>query len=300
MLRPDPEIVNRLERLELEARQIVEGMLAGRHRSPRHGFAVEFAQHRPYVPGDDLKHIDWKVYGRTERFHLKQYEQETNLVAWLLVDASESMAFRWQHRSKQETASLAAAALAYLVLGQSDSVGLMTLRGGTAADVLHPASQMLQLQEICRLLVQPLPSGPADFGRALEEAAARTGRRGVVFVFSDLLDEPAALHAGLQRLVFHKHEVIVFQILDAAELDFPFRDSTLFRGLEGQPEVLTDPLAVRDSYLAAMQRHLAAVRDICRQLAIDHLLLRTDAEIGRELAAYLLRRQSVRRGPPGA
>ena len=138
---PDPQVLARIDRLELEARQVVEGYLAGRHRSPRHGFAVEFAQHREYTPGDDIKHIDWKVYGRTERFHLKQYEQETNLVAWLLVDASESMAYGSGERTKYDLACSAAAAMAYLVLNQTDSVGLATLAGGVRT-FLRPSGQI--------------------------------------------------------------------------------------------------------------------------------------------------------------
>ena len=143
---PDPDVLSRIDRLELEARQVVEGYLAGRHRSPRHGFAVEFAQHREYAPGDDIKHIDWKVYGRTERFHLKQYEQETNLVAWLLVDASESMGYGSGPRTKYDVACGAAAAMAYLVLQQSDSVGLGTAAGGVRA-FLRPSGGMNQLRE---------------------------------------------------------------------------------------------------------------------------------------------------------
>src|SRR5882757_8816598 len=150
-LLPDRTVLTRIDRLELEARQVVEGYLAGRHRSPRHGFAVEFAQHREYVPGDDIKHIDWKVYGRTERFHLKQYEQETNLVAWLLVDASDSMKYASGNRSKYDLACGAAAALGFLVLQQADSIGLATLAGGIRA-FLRGSGGMSQLRETCRAL----------------------------------------------------------------------------------------------------------------------------------------------------
>lgn len=288
----DPQILARVDRLELEARQVVEGYLAGRHRSPRHGFAVEFAQHREYVPGDDIKHIDWKVYGRTERYHLKQYEQETNLVAWLVVDASESMAYGSGRRTKYELASVAAAALAHLILNQTDAVGLAVVADGVRA-FLRPSAQSGQLREVCRVLAHDPYPGPARLGPALHELAGRTGRRGLCFVFSDLLDDVPELLAGLHHLRFPKHEVVLFHTLDAAELDFPFRDLTLFRGLEGLPEVLTDPPGVRDGYLKALHDHLAALEAGCRGLEIDYVRLRTDADLGRDLAAYLRKRRGT-------
>ena len=285
----DPKVLARIDRLELEARQVVEGYLAWRHRSPRHGFAVEFAQHREYAPGDDIKHIDWKVYGRTERFHLKQYEQETNIVAWLLVDASESMGYASGQRSKYDTACVTAAAMAHLVLQQADSVALATTAGGVR-QLLRPSGQMNQLREAVRVLAAGPYPGPANLGRSLGEVAVRTGRRGIAFVFSDLLDDVPDILAGLQRLRYQKHEVVLFHVLDAAELDFPFRHTTLFKGLEELSEVLTDPLGVRESYLKALGDHVAAIEAGCRAKEIDYERLRTDADLGHDLAAYLQKR----------
>jgi uncharacterized protein (DUF58 family) len=287
---PDPAVLARIDRLELEARQVVEGYLAGRHRSPRHGFAVEFAQHREYAPGDDIRHIDWKVYGRTERFHLKQYEQETNLVAWLLVDASESMGYGSGPRTKYDVACVSAAAMAYLVLQQADTAGVATTAGGVR-DFLRPAGGMNQLREACRVLAGGPYPGPGNLGRVLDELAGRTGRRGIVFVFSDLLDDVPDILAGLQHLRYHRHEVVLFHVLDAAEIDFPFRHTTLFRGLEGLPEILTDPTGVRDSYLAALNQHVDAIQAGCRGMEIDYVRLRTDADLGHDLAAYLQKRR---------
>jgi uncharacterized protein (DUF58 family) len=287
---PDPTVLSRVDRLELEARQVVEGYLSGKHRSPRHGFAVEFAQHREYAPGDDIKHIDWKVYGRTERYHLKQYEQETNLVAWLFVDASESMAYGSGQRTKYDLACGAAAAMAYLVLNQTDSVGLATL-AGTPRAFLRPSGQITQLREACRAMTDGPYPGPAELGKVLNELAARTGRRGIAFVFSDLLDEVQDILAGLKHLRYQKHEVVLFHTLDAAELDFPFRHTTLFRGLEGLPEILTDPPGVRDSYLKALNNHIAEIETGCRAMEIDYVRLRTDVDLGHELAAYLQKRR---------
>jgi uncharacterized protein (DUF58 family) len=291
-----PEILARIDRLELDARQVVEGYLAGRHKSPRHGFAVEFAQHREYAPGDDIKHIDWKVYARTERYHLKQYEQETNLVAWMVVDASESMKVGTVRRAdgtvvtKYDAACTLAAALGYLISQQGDSLGyqlyadrLMNggrLGGGTG-----------KLRELVRQLADGPYPGASDTGAALSDMGGLFGRRGVVFVFSDLLDDLDPLVTGLRILRSQKHEVVVFQVLDAAELDFPFRQPTLFKGLEELPELSTDPLGVRDSYLTALNAHLTAVEAACRSLEIDYTRVRTDADLGLVLAGYLQKRR---------
>lgn len=285
----DPAVLSRIDRLELEARQFVEGYLAGKHRSPRQGFAVEFAQHREYAPGDDVKHIDWAVYARTKRYFLKQYEQETNLVLWLVVDASESMAYRSGARSKYDLACTAAACLAYLALQQADTTGLSLVASGVRA-FLKPSGQMNQLREACRALATgPFP-GPGGIARGLDELAGRTGRRGVVCVFSDLLDDVPDVMAALQHLRYHKHEVILFHTLDGAEVEFPFRQTTLFKGLEGLPELLTDPAGIRADYLRAFGAHVAAIEAGCRKLEIDLVRLRTDADLGHDLAAYLQKR----------
>jgi uncharacterized protein (DUF58 family) len=285
----DPAVLARIDRLELEARQFVEGYLAGKHRSPRHGFAVEFAQHREYAPGDDVKHIDWAVYARTKRYFLKQYEQETNLVAWLIIDASESMGYGSKERTKYDLACTAAAAMAYLVLQQADSVGASLVADGVRA-YLRPSGQMNQLREACRALAAGPFSGAGGIARGIDELAGRTGRRGIVFLFSDLLDDVPDILAGLQHLRYQKHEVVLFHTLDAAELDFPFRQTTLFKGLEGMPELLTDPAGIRESYLKSLHAHIAAIEAGCRRLEIDYVRLRTDADLGHDLAAYLQKR----------
>jgi uncharacterized protein (DUF58 family) len=290
-----PEILARIDRLELDARQVVEGYLAGRHRSPRHGFAVEFAQHREYAPGDDTRHIDWKVYARTERYQLKQYEQETNLVAWMVVDASESMAVGTvkgkdgQPRTKYDTACTLAAALSYLIVQQGDTIGYQVY-----ADRLKSGGRLgggsSKLRELIRWLADGPFGGVSDTGAALKDMGGLFGRRGVVFVFSDLLDDVPELVNGLRILRSQRHEVVVVQVLDAAEVDFPFRQPTLFRGLEGLPEILTDPLGVRDGYLKAFADHVAALENGCRGMEIDLVRLRTDADLGHDLTAYLQKR----------
>ncbi len=294
---PPPDLLARIDRLDLDARQVVEGYLAGRHRSPRHGFAVEFAQHREYAPGDDLRHLDWKVFARTERYHLKQYEQETNLVAWLLVDASESMRVGTVRRpdgsavAKFDVAATLAAALAHLVTGQADSVGLQIL-DATRRPGLKASGSTGRVRDVVRQLAGGPGQGTADVGKGLLDLGGSLGRRAVVFLFSDLLDDPAGLAAGLRVLRAHRHEAVVFQVLDAAELDFPFRHPTLFRGLEGEPELNTDPLSIRDGYLKAFGEHLAAVDEVCRVAGADVIRVRTDDDLGAVLATYLRKRSA--------
>lgn len=284
-----PEILARIDKLELDARQVVEGYLSGRHRSPRFGFAVEFAQHREYAPGDDIRHIDWKVYARTERYHLKQYEQETNLVGWLVIDASESMKVGTSN-TKYDVACTLAAALAYLMIQQADSIGFQMYAKNLKLG-LKPAGGPSRVREVVRGLVDGPFREVADTGRALQEMAGIFGRRGIVFLFSDLLDEPGELLAGLRGLKSQRHEVVVFQVLDSAEIDFPFRQPTLFQGLEELPELSTDPLTVRDSYLKAFAAHQAELESLCQSLQIDLVRVRTDEDIGLTLAMYLQKRR---------
>jgi len=291
-----PAILARIDRLELAAKRVVEGYLAGRHRSPRHGFAVEFAQHREYAPGDDTRHMDWKVFARTERYQLKQYEQETNLVAWMLLDGSESMAVGTVQdadgtvRTKFDTAATLAAALSYLIVNQADTVGLH-LYADVSRAVLKPAGGLGRVRELLRMCAGAPYPRPASTGQILRKLGNQLGRRGVVFLFSDLLDDVPELVNGLRILRSQKHDVVLFHVMDAAEIDFPFRQPTLFRGLEDLPEISTDPLSVRDSYLAGLNAHLAEIENACRIHGVDYTLVRTDDDIGLILAEYLQRRQ---------
>ena len=262
------------------------------HRSPQHGFSVEFAQHREYVPGDDIRHVDWKVYGRTERFFLKQYELETNLVLWLLVDGSESMRYASGDISKYDYACRAAASLAYLVSRQSDSIGLVTF-DAQIRSYLRPSSQPAHLKDVLRLLADGPSTEKSRIGTVLHEASERFARRGIVMIFSDLFDEPEQVLAGLKHLRYLRHEVVVFHVLDPAELDFPFRQATLFRGLEQLPELLTDPLSLRVSYLQELNKFLDEMKSGCRQHNIDYLRLSTDRDLGPVLADYLGRREGL-------
>ena len=285
----DADTLARMRTLELHARGTVEGWLSGMHRSPQHGFAVEFAQHREYSPGDDIRHIDWKVFARTERFYLKQYEQETNLVTWLLVDSSESMRYASGGVSKYDYACRIAASLGWLVLNQADSLGMLTW-DTQVRSFLKPSSASTQLRDLIAVLMDGPGGDKTGLDSVLREVGERLKRRGIVMIFSDLLDEIGNFAEGLRQLVWQGHEVIVFQILDPAELTFPFRDPTLFKGMEEWPEMLTDPLSIRESYLRELNAHLEAVETTCRESRTDFLRLRTDEDAGLRLAEYLNRR----------
>jgi uncharacterized protein (DUF58 family) len=285
----DPAVLARIHDLELRARTAVDGFLAGQHRSTQHGFAVEFAQHREYAPGDDLRHLDWKVYGRTERYYLKQYEQETDFAAWLLVDASQSMAFGSGPLNKYDYVATAAASLASLILQQRDSVGLAVF-DAQVRSVHSPSSQPPHLKEIVRALEGGTSAAPTKIGPVLHEIAGRLRRRGMVMLFSDLFDEIPAIISGLQHLRFDRHDVIVFHVLDAAERDFPY--PTLFRGLEIPLEMLTDPRGLRAGYLKELRGFQEELERGCRGLHIDFVLLRTDDDLGLVLARYLAHREA--------
>jgi uncharacterized protein (DUF58 family) len=285
----DPLTLAKVRSLELKARLIVEGYLSGMHKSPFHGFSVEFAQHREYVPGDDIKHIDWKVYGRTGRFYLKQYEEETNLVAWIFLDKSESMLYGSQGVTKYDYACMAAAALSYLVLGQSDSVGFVTF-DNEVQRFMRPSSQPSHLKEIINVMNAGAGREKSHIGSLFHDLAERITRRSIIFILSDMFDDVEPMIAGLKHLRHRRHEVVLWHILDGAELTFPFQETTLFRGLEQYPELLTDPRALRASYLEQINGFIQQVQRSCRDQNIDYVQLRTDTNLNVALSSYLAHR----------
>ncbi|HZT81985.1 MAG TPA: DUF58 domain-containing protein [Gemmataceae bacterium] len=285
----DPLALAKVRSLELQARLIVEGYLSGMHKSPYHGFSVEFAQHREYVPGDDIKHIDWKVYGRTGRFYLKQYEEETNLVCWLLLDTSESMRYGSGEVSKYDYACMAAASMAYLTLHQADSVGFVTF-DNQVRHFLKPSSQPSHLKEMVNLMNRGCGAEKTGLGPIFHDLAERIARRSILVLLSDLFEDVPSILKGLQHLRYKRHEVVVFHVLDRAELEFPFHEATLFRGLEQYPDLLTDPRALRDGYLEQVNGFVSELRHGCRGQNIDYVQLRTDQSLGVALSAYLAHR----------
>ena len=288
----DPQMLAKLQGLQLRARAIVEGYVSGAHRSPFHGFSIEFAEHREYAPGDDLRYLDWKVFGRTDKFYLKQFEEETNLICYLLLDASESMAYRSDAAavSKLEYARGAAAALSYLILNQQDSVGLVAFDDEIRA-LVRPAGSPSHLKELLQVMETPAGTRKTAAGPIFHDLAERFKKRGVVVILSDLFDNVDAILAGLKHFRHRRHEVIVMHVLDPAELDFPFQRATLFRGLEQLPKTLVDPRSIRKAYLREINDFIRQINKGCRQHQIDYVLMRTDQPMEVTLSTYLASRQ---------
>lgn len=291
----DPKTLTKIGRLDIIARLVVEGFVTGLHRSPYHGFSVEFAEHREYVPGDDIKHIDWKVYARSDRYYIKQYEEETNLTANLLVDGSESMRYRSDPElpSKLEYGCYVAASLAYLILRQRDSVGLVTFDEEVRKQV-PPSSNPAHRNLIIDGLMGIEPQHRTKLGPVLHLMAERVRRKGLVVIISDLLDDPAEILAGLRHFRHRRHEVIVFHVLDHAERTFPFKSMTRFRGLEGLGEVTCDPGALRQAYLEELEQYLGELRHGCRGDRIDYVPLDTSVPLDVALTSYLATRAGMK------
>lgn len=289
----DPRTLAKLQGLELRARTIVDGYVTGVHRSPYHGFSIEFAEHREYVPGDDLRHVDWKVYGKTDKIYLKQYEEETNLVSYVLLDISESMAFQGPDSalSKLDYARCIAAAVTYLVLQQQDSVGLATF-DREVRNLVRPSSHPSHLKQILHVMEEVESIKKTATGPIFHDLAERLKKRGLVLILSDLFDDVPAMLTGLKHFKHRRHDVAVFHILDAAEVDFPFQRTTLFKGLEELPDVLTDPRSLRKAYLAEFHKFQQAVERGCRAQNIDYVLMRTDQPLDVALSSYLAARMA--------
>jgi uncharacterized protein (DUF58 family) len=285
-------MVRRLGRVEIKARQAVEGFLTGLHKSPYRGFSVEFAEHRSYVPGDDPRHIDWKVYGRRERYYVKQYHEETNFVATVLLDGSESMTFRSRRADKMEYASLLATALSFLVLRQNDAVALGIYDRETVA-YLPPGTRLPFIARLSEMLERLTPTGQTDTGRSLEQFRRHIARKGIVAVVSDFLDKPESILDGLKRLKFAGHDVIAFHVLDPHELEFPMRGHVRFEGIEMDLRVFAEPARIRDAYLDALNGHLHALRVGCSQAGIDYQLASTSEPLDELLLSYLARRHKL-------
>ena len=285
----DPHFVSKLTRLDLTARLVVEGFLTGLHRSPYHGFSVEFAEHRQYMPGDPLRHLDWRVLAKSDRKYLKQYEEETNLRASLLVDTSASMGYGSAGITKLDYARQLAAALAYLMLTQNDAVGLFAF-ARSRGEHIPPRSTMGHLRPLLLLLEKLEPSGGTDFAASLHSLAERMTRRGLVVLFSDLLDEPDRIADAIHHFRHRKHEVLVFHILDPEELNFSFEREAVYVDSESGERVTTRPQELRGDYRARVGAWRDRLRQICIEKRADYVPLTTDQPYDRALLEYLSKR----------
>ncbi len=289
-----PEAIGRIARLDLRARQIVEGFLSGIHRSPYFGQSVEFLQHREYTPGDDLRHVDWKVWAKQDRYYVKQFEEDTNLRATLLVDVSGSMRYGSGALDKYEYGCTIAASLAYLLLRQQDSVGCVAFDQAIRTKVPQ-RTKRTHLNSIIQALSASDPREDTDMQAVLRGAIEAYPRRGLMILISDLLIERDGLFKGIKLLRQHGHDVIVFHVLDDEELDFSFSGPTRFEGLELPQHLACNPRALREGYLEALQVYLDEVRRGCAKDGADYVRLRTSQPLDAALAAFLANRQAAQR-----
>jgi uncharacterized protein (DUF58 family) len=290
----DPDKLRGLTNLGLLARQAVEGFITGLHRSPHKGFSVEFAEHREYVPGDDIRHMDWVAWGRSDRYYLKLYEQQTNLRAHILLDVSHSMDFAHEvPHSKFEYGAFLAASLAYLLVSQQDQVSL-TAFDETVRFQSAMASTPAHLNQICHQLESLHPGGRTGLAQTLHDLAERSAKRGLIILISDLYDEPAEVMRALQHFVHHRHQVVVFHVLDRAELELPTGRASTFVDLETGRTVQADPRHVRRAYRQAMDEFVERYRRQCGQQDIEYVLATTETPWDRLLLRYLAQRKAHR------
>jgi uncharacterized protein (DUF58 family) len=292
----DPEALSRLKNLGVAARRVVEGFFAGHHRSPLKGFSIEFAEHREYTPGVDPRHLDWRVLGKRDKLYVKQYEEETSLRCYLLLDKSASMGYKSSPKllTKLEYASFLGASLAYLMTFQHDAVGLMTC-DSKVRDRIPARQGSAHLQVLMKKLELTTPGGETSLAGNFHELAETIKRRALVVVLSDLFDDPHKLVAALKHFRHKRSEVIVAQILDPAEVEFPFDDVTRIEDMENGREVVSDPQAFKKAYLEEFGKFLDVVRAGCSGAQIDFVTARTDEPFDRFLGNYLMRRQAQSR-----
>jgi uncharacterized protein (DUF58 family) len=283
----DPLVLARLSNLYLKARWVVEGMMSGIHRSRSKGFSVEFEEHREYSPGDEIRRIDWKALGKFDRYFIKETEDETNLRATLLLDGSASMDYASNGITKFEYASILTASLAYLILKQQDAAGVATFSDRIDA-FIPPRAKRRYIFEILRALEAHRPSGETSTGKILQEIAGKMNRRGLIILVSDLLDDPEAILNGLRLFRFSGHDVIVFHVMDSAEIELPFDGNILFEDSE-QPNlrVIADPQTIRQTYHGVVQEFIDHMRKECHAHTIDYQLVSTATPLDRALVSYL-------------
>lgn len=288
------ETLSRLAGVKLRARAVVEGVLSGLHKSPHQGQSVEFAEHKEYAPGDELRHMDWKAFGKFDRYYVKRFEHETNLRAVMVLDGSASMGYASGPLSKLEVAKTLAGALSYLLVRQQDAAGLAVVTGEGFAD-LPPRSAAGHLTTVLETLEGLSPKGTTDLFGAADHLAEKLPRRSLVVVFSDLFDDrPEALRRIL-GLRARKNDLAVFQLLDPAELEFPFDDPTLFLSMEDDRRIEVNPREIKESYLEELSAFLAQTRRTCAEADVDYELVRTDESLDGVLLRFLGRRLGRRR-----
>lgn len=287
-----PGVLSKLKGMELKAKLVVEGFLTGLHRSPYKGFSVEFAEHRPYMPGDEIKRIDWKIFGKTDRFYIKEFEEETNLKAYIFLDASGSMRYTSTKLTKLEYGSYLSASLVYLLLRQKDSVGLCIF-DNKIRKYIAPKSSPRHLHIILKELDEIKPGGETDLGSTFHQIAERIKRRGLIIIISDLFDEPSRVLLGLKHFRHRKNEVIVFHILDPAEIHLPSVQPCILKDLESKEELQIEPKTAVLEYEKNFKVFVKRYRRECRENLIDYIPLNTLTPFDYALLSYLGKRKRL-------
>lgn len=292
----DPQLLSALAGLDLKARYLVEGFLNGLHKSPFHGLSVEFSEYRDYQPGDDLRHLDWRLYARSDRLYIKKYTQETNVRMYLVMDTSASMSYRGKAGwgSKLDVARTIGAALAMLMLRQNDAVGLLTLDDeADGATFIPPSQKPSQFNLLLKHLELLQPAGGPRLSALLEQTVRLIHRRSVVLFFSDLLEPSESVVSLFQQLRFYGHECLIFQTLDPDEVEFPFSKGAVFKDLESDTRRQVDPRVLREKYLARFGQFMQRYEDLFQGLEIPHHVVRTDCDPWTVLAGFLLERRRM-------
>lgn len=287
-----PESVSQLKNIEMRARLVVEGFITGLHSSPYHGFSVEFAEHRPYNLGDTIRHIDWRVFARTDKYYIKEFEEETNLKGYIMLDISNSMRYTSGGITKLEYAKTLAAALSYLMIKQRDAAGLAAFDDQLRQYIL-PKSKISHLQSLLITLENLQPSFTTNISIALQQMAEKIQRRGLIILISDLFDEPGKILQALKHFRYRKHEVIVFHILDPKEISLDFKQDIEFIDLETNEKIVTQPFHIRKAYTQLLKDQIEFYRLQCQQDFIDYQLFTTDTPYDKTLLYYLEKRRKL-------
>ncbi|MFC2134952.1 DUF58 domain-containing protein [Bacteroidota bacterium] len=289
----DPSVISKLNSIELKAKFVVEGFMVGLHKSPYHGFSVEFSEHRAYNQGDPIRNIDWKVYGKSERYFIKQYEEETNLICNVILDVSKSMDYKHKGEiSKLEYGSILAASLIYLLLQQQDSVGL-SLYSDKIESYLPPKSSRVYLRKLLKVLASVKPSNKTQTAQCLHTVAEKIKKRGMVIIISDFFDEPDAVISAIKHFHFQKNEVIVFQILDPVEKNFNFGRDAIFVDKETGEEMTTHPYQIQKAYQKAMTEFTEKIKGECLSFGVEYNLLDTTTPFDKALFSYFKKRSRL-------
>ena len=289
----NPAVISKLNSLELKARLVVEGFMVGLHRSPYHGFSVEFTEHRPYMQGDSLKDVDWKAYGKTEKYYIKQYEEETNLKSYILLDTSKSMGYGSEGNiTKLEYASTLVAALSYLMVKQQDAAGL-ALYSEKINKYFPPKVSKPYLREMLKNLAGVKPSDKTNTASSLNSVAEKINRKGLVIIFSDFFDDINSTLSALKHFRYKKNEVIVFQILDPLERSFAFGKDAIFKDLETAEEITTQPYQIQKAYKESMAEFINRIKTECFNSNIEYNLLETTTPFDKALYSYIQKRKML-------